>query len=33
MMMIEDIKKNISSSVKEVQANTGIQLEALKEKT
>ena len=33
MMMIEDIKKDINSSLKEIQENTGKQLEALKEET
>ena len=31
MMMIEDIKKDISNSLKEIQENTGKQLQALKE--
>ena len=31
MMMIEDFKKDINNSVKEVQENTGKQVEALKE--
>jgi chromosome segregation ATPase len=31
MMMIEDFKKDINSSLKEIQENTGKQLEALKE--
>ena len=33
MMMIEDFKKDINNSVKEVQENTGKQVEALKEET
>ena len=33
MMMIEDFKKDINNSLKEIQENTGKQLEALKEKT
>ena len=33
MMMIEDIKKVVNNSLKEVQENTGKQLEALKEET
>ena len=32
-MMIEDIKKDISNSLKEIQENTGKQLEVLKEET
>ena len=32
-MMIENIKKNIKNSLKEIQEKTGKQLEALKEKT
>ena len=32
MMMIEDFKKDINNSLKEIQ-NTGKQLEALKEET
>jgi hypothetical protein len=31
MMMIEDFKQDINDSLKEIQANTGKQLEALKE--
>jgi vacuolar-type H+-ATPase subunit E/Vma4 len=33
MMMVEDIKKDINNSLKEIQENTGKQLEALKEET
>ena len=33
MMMIEDIKKDINSSLKEIQENSDKQLEALKEET
>jgi hypothetical protein len=33
MMLIEDFKKDINSSLKEIQENTGKQVEALKEKT
>ena len=33
MMMIEDFKKDINNSLKEIQENTGKQLEALKEDT
>ena len=33
MMIIEDFKKDINNSVKEVQENTGKQVEALKEET
>jgi hypothetical protein len=33
MMMIEDFKKDINNSLKEIQENTGKQLEALKEET
>jgi hypothetical protein len=33
MMMIEDFKKDISYSLKEIQENTGKQIEALKEET
>jgi hypothetical protein len=33
MMMIEDFKKDIINSLKEIQENTGKQLEALKEET
>ena len=33
MMMIEDIKKDINNSLKEIQENTGKQLETLKEET
>ena len=32
-MMIEDFKKVINNSLKEIQENTGKQLEALKEET
>ena len=31
MMMKEDIKKDINNSLKEIQENTGKQVEALKE--
>jgi hypothetical protein len=31
MMMMEDFKKEINSSLKEIQENTGKQLEALKQ--
>jgi hypothetical protein len=33
MMMIEDFKKVINNSLKEIQENTGKQLEALMEET
>jgi hypothetical protein len=33
MMMIDDSKKDINDSLKEIQENTGKQLEALKEET
>ena len=33
MMMIEDFKKNINNSHKQIQENTDKQLEALKEET
>jgi gas vesicle protein len=33
MMMIENFKKNIKNSLKEIQENTGEQVEALKEET
>jgi hypothetical protein len=33
MMMIEDFKKDINYSLKEIQENIGKQLEALKEET
>jgi hypothetical protein len=33
MMMIEDFKKDINNSLKEIQENTGKQLEVLKEET
>ena len=33
MMMIEDFKKDINNSLKEIQENTGKQLEALKKET
>ena len=32
-MMIEDFKKDINNSLKEIQENTGKQVEALKEET
>ena len=32
-MMIEDFKKDITNSLKEIQENTGKQLEAFKEET
>ena len=32
-MMLEDFKKDITNSLKEIQENTGKQVEALKEKT
>jgi len=32
MMMIEDFKKNINNSLKEIQTNTGKLVEAIKEK-
>jgi F0F1-type ATP synthase membrane subunit b/b' len=32
-MLIEDFKKNINNSLKEIQENTGKQVEALKEET
>ena len=32
-MMIEDFKKDISNSLKEIQENTGKKIESLKEKT
>ena len=32
-MMIEDFKKDIKNSLKEIQENTGEQVEALKEET
>jgi polyhydroxyalkanoate synthesis regulator phasin len=32
-MLIEDFKKGINNSLKEIQENTGKQLEALKEET
>ena len=32
-MVIEDFKKNINNSLKEIQENTGKQLEALKKET
>jgi hypothetical protein len=32
-MMIEDFKKDINNSLKEIQGNTGKQLEALNEET
>jgi hypothetical protein len=31
--MIEDFKKDVNSSVKEIQENTGKEVEALKEET
>jgi hypothetical protein len=33
MMMIEDVKKDINHSLKEIQENTGKKVEALKEET
>ena len=33
MMMIEDIKKDINNSLKEIQENTGKQVESLQEET
>jgi hypothetical protein len=33
MMMMEDFKKDINNSLKEIQENTGKQVEALKEET
>jgi hypothetical protein len=33
MMMIQDFKKDINNSLKEIQENTGKQVEALKEET
>jgi hypothetical protein len=33
MMIIEDFKKDINNCLKEIQENTGKQLEALKEET
>jgi hypothetical protein len=33
MMLIEDFKKDINNSLKEIQENTGKQVEALKEET
>ena len=33
MMMIEDYKKDINNSLKEIQENTGKQVEYLKEET
>jgi hypothetical protein len=33
MMMIEDFKKDINNSLKEIQENTGKQVEALNDKT
>ena len=33
MMVIEDFKKNINNSLKEIQENTGKQVEALKQET
>ena len=33
MMMIEDYKKDINNSLKEIQENTGKQLESLKEES
>jgi hypothetical protein len=32
-MMIEDFKKDINNSLKEIQVNTGKQVEVLKEET
>jgi vacuolar-type H+-ATPase subunit E/Vma4 len=33
MMMIDDIRKDINNSLKEIQENTGKQVEALKRET
>ena len=33
MMLVEDFKKDISNSLKEIQENTNKQVEALKEET
>lgn len=33
MMMLEDFKKDINNSLKEIQENTGNQVETLKEET
>jgi len=33
MMIIEDFKKDINNSLKEIQDNTGKQVEALKDET
>jgi hypothetical protein len=33
MLLIEDVKKDINNLVKEIQASTGKQIEALKEET
>ena len=33
MMMVEDIKKDINNSLKEIQENTAKQVEVLKEET
>jgi hypothetical protein len=33
MMMVEDYKKDINNSIKEIQENTGKQVESLKEET
>jgi hypothetical protein len=33
MMMMEDFKKEINNSLKEIQKNTGKQVEAIKEET
>ena len=33
MVLIEDFKKDINNSLKEIQENTGKQVEALKEET
>ena len=33
MMLIEDFKKDINNSLKEIQVNTAKQVEALKEET
>jgi hypothetical protein len=33
VMLIEDFKKDINNSLKEIQVNTGKQIEALKEET
>ena len=33
MMLIEDFKKDINNALKEIQENTGKQIEALKDET